>query len=55
MHLVGWSGAGDEVDFDAEVGARFPEGCVCCFWEDPANVSSCSFRTGVMIPTFLAQ
>jgi hypothetical protein len=35
VDLVGRGGAGYEVDFDAEVGSCFAEGCVCCFWENP--------------------
>ena len=35
VDLVGWGRAGDEVDFDAEVGAGFAEGSVGCFGDDP--------------------
>ena len=33
MIIGGW--AGDEMDFDAEIGAGFAEGGVRCFGDDP--------------------
>lgn len=36
-YAVGRGGAGDEVDFDFEVGTRFAEGCVGGFGEDPGT------------------
>lgn len=35
VDLVVGAWAGDEVNFDAEVGASFAEGGVGCIWEDP--------------------
>ena len=37
VDLVGWCGAGDEVDFDFEVFCCFAEGCVGGFGEDPVG------------------
>jgi len=39
VDLIGGGGAGDQMDFDAEIFSCFPEGCVGCFWEDPIPVS----------------
>lgn len=38
VDLVRGSWAGDEVDFDAEVGACFAECCVAGFWEYPGDM-----------------
>lgn len=37
VDLVVGGRAGDEVDFDTEVGSCFAEGCVCCVWENPVS------------------
>lgn len=45
--LVGWRGAGDEVDLDSEVVAGFVERGVASVWEDPVrDVSMCVWMEG---------
>lgn len=37
VNAVGGGGAGDQVNFDAKVGACFEERCMCSFRKDPAR------------------
>jgi hypothetical protein len=40
VDLVVWRRAGNEVDFDAKIGASFAEGCVASLWKNPRSMVS---------------